>query len=231
MTREARAGSGARRPEGGLRVFARAALACALGASGCGMPPSTAPIDFRVAAAPGDDPWTGASALQVLVEQNGTSVSDRTFPIATSHLDVGPLPFGDGFAIRVDAVGAGVTLARGLSFPFDVRDGVPTRRPDVLVGRLGAFVRPMADTQAVPSRPDTTVVGLAVTADGALLATASGSLYVYTAHAASGDASLREVAHVPDRAGARWVSMEQGRLLAVGGAVGGAELSMRTVRR
>ena len=201
----------------------RDALALILGllaaiAAGCDSGPSVAP---RIVHAPGADPYLGASALALTVLRNDEAIVVEQFPPDARALSFGPIPFGqdgDRFVIRVEALasaGAAATpfvLSSGRSFPFVVRaSGSQEGNADVYVGRLGAFEVPIA---AVPS---SAVRLVAKDAGGALIATDDGTIYRWTQHSAP-DAlpALEPAATIVEAAGARWVALGTGDLLAVG---------------
>ena len=196
------------------------AVVVALGLAACGPDDSYPEVPFRVLTAPGDEPWRGASEIVLSLEQSGATlaIAPSRFPVGATRLELKSPVFGRSLAFLVEAVDGDLVLARGRSFPFDFDPAPPTRRPDVLVARVGLFVSPLAD---VPSAP---IVAAIATTDGALLPTSTGDLLRYTSHdpALDGAASLRVVAHA--RPSAVWADLGGGLVLAVGGATGGATL-------
>lgn len=202
---------------------AGAALAAIFAASACGGGEETM-VDLRIRPAPGEMPFAGASELRLFVEQDQAIVHEETLRAGTRRFDFGPVPLGEGFVLHAEAIGGGLVLARGRSFPFDVSPAGATHRPDVLIGSLGRFARPIDPATAPPgSLPDARVVAASATDTGAVLATSTGSIYEYVAHDAIG-ASFTRLARIGEREGATWASLPRGRLLAIGGAIGGATL-------
>jgi hypothetical protein len=193
--------------------------ACSSWASGCDA--GTTSVAVQVVTAPGDDPFVGATDLVISIEQAGLSdpVASGIFPITDSRGRLGPLEYGEGFAVRVEATASDVVFARGRSFPFDVTGDEPTVRPHVLVGVLGRFVVPLPGQDLGDE-----VAGMAVTPEGALIATVSGDVFVYHQHGQDGAATMSSVDVARERAGAAWVDVGGGLLLGVGGAEAGASL-------
>ena len=187
-----------------------------------------AAIDFRIVHATDDDPYAGGGSLVVGLQQvGGTQVQrELSYPIDVESGEAPLVPDGDGWLfsveVRAEAPSGGTfTLASGRSFPFSVRDAAsPADRPDVLLGSLGRFVTPTEE-----ALPDAAVVAAPIEG-GALIATEEGALFQYDAHEPSRDgaARLAHVTTVAERAGAHWLSMGAGLLLAVGGAEPGASL-------
>jgi len=194
--------------------------------AGCGAEASPTPVPFRVVTPIDVDPREGGTELRVAIEQVGQAdpIAEHSFPVDTSVLSVGPVPYGTGYSFRVDVLAGEFVYAKGRSLPFDILSDAPlAERPDVFLGRVGVFERPTEDPP-----PDDRVVGGVADASGALLATASGRLYRYRIHDPAperdGEPSLGVVRQVSIRAGATWAPMGPGRLLAVGGSSAGAIL-------
>ena len=187
-----------------------------------------AAIDFRIVHASDDDPYAGGASLVVGLQQvGGTQLqSELSFPIDADSGEAPLVPDGDGWVFRVEVrapapSGGRFALANGRSFPFSVRDGTPPAdRPDVLLGSLGRFLTPTEDALPIAA------VAAAPIEGGALIATVEGDLFRYRAHDASRDgaAALSHVTAVPERAGAHWIAVGAGLLLAVGGVEPGASL-------
>ncbi len=202
-----------------LGVVALSALGLLVGAASCtDAPPLDVP--FSLVFAPGDDPLLGVSALVLEVERDGEVVARARAGLDATSLPLPALPFAPGYRLRVEAVDGALVLARGTSFPFTVDERGATPPPHVFLGRLGRAVAPLGQAGA---RPDGAVLGLAPTADGAVLVSTEGTVYVYRQHdGPDGLPSLTVRAHLPGRAWAAWVDLGDGRLLGVGGATAGA---------
>jgi hypothetical protein len=202
------------------RCATRATLAAFVLTLACAQPAALAP---RVVHGLDDAPYLGADSVVVSVERAGVQIDGASvrIPHGATSFELEGVPFGEDLALRVESRIGDVVLARGRSFPFDyaAADRPPSRAPDVFLGTLGRFARPL--------ETDRTIVALAPTTDGALLATIEGEILAYEAHGApDGSARLVPLGTVPERAGASWAALDPpaGHLLGVGGAERGASL-------
>lgn len=182
-----------------------------------------APIAPRVVHGTDDEPFRGADALFVAVEQNGVELDGATtrVPVPATAFELDGVPFGRGLTLRVETRLGDVVLARGRSFPFDYPSfaEAPAVPPDVFIGTLGRFASALATDRAI--------VALAPTERGALAVTREGEALVYEPHGApDGSARLVSAGVVAGRDGAQWVALAgiEGVMLGVGGSSAGATL-------
>ncbi|NOY94616.1 MAG: hypothetical protein GXP55_25845 [Deltaproteobacteria bacterium] len=207
MRREARS-SGTRRATLCLLGVGLVLQACAADVAG---------VPLRITHAPEQDPFRDATELSLRFSRAGVLERQQSFPADTQSLDLGVLAFGEDLQIELVVLAGEFEIARGASFPFRVQPSSPPPRVDVHVGRLERF------TDAGVEPLDGPVMGSSAGPSGALVATAKGTLYRYDAHApADGRPQLTRLAAYVELAGASWLALADGGLLAVGGDLGRA---------
>ncbi|MDH5492393.1 MAG: hypothetical protein OEY14_10605 [Myxococcales bacterium] len=184
---------------------------------GCG---DLVDVPVRLTHAPEQEPLLDAAELVFSLEQGGVVLLEQRFGPDPAALDLGPLSYGTNFRLRLEIFTSGGHLwSRGRSLPFDVLEGEPAPRVDLHLGLTGRF----SDAGIAP--PDGRIVGLAATPEGALVATAAGSLFTYVHHApADGRPRLVWLFTDPSLSGASWIDAGSARMLAVGGVPPGARL-------
>jgi len=176
-----------------------------------------ASVPLRITHGAEEDPFADATELSLSFSRGGVLEREERFPVDTSTLDLGVLPFGADLRVELSVLAGEFEISRGASFPFAVQASAPPPRVDLYVGRVGRF------TDAVVEPLDSLVVGLGPNAAGALVATASGTLYRYDAHAPlDGRPVLTRLAAYRELSGASWLALDDGGLLAVGGDRGRA---------
>jgi hypothetical protein len=201
-------------------------VAFVLASPGCSDGARVVAVGFHIVTAPGDDAFLGSRELAFTVEQDGVvgPVAEQRYPIFDRSGSLPSVPFGRSFSVLVEGVAGDVVLARGRSFPFDVLDGEPAPHPDVFVGRLGRFVSPVRRSD--DPEPGAAVAQVVSTDSGASIAYADGAIWRYVAHVpeSDGQAGLDRIEQRESLAGATWITLDHGRMLAVGGPDGGAAL-------
>jgi len=188
-------------------------ICCTLLACGCA--PEVARVPVRITHGVEEEPFLGATDLSLQFFRGDVLEREAHFSPDATSFDVGVLNFGTALRMKLDVFAGEFVISHGGSFPFEVQASSPPPRVDLHVGRLGRFT----DAQVEPL--DDEVVGASAGLGGALLATKRGTLYRYASHdPSSGRPVLTRLAAHPDLAGASWVGLPDGGLVAVGGNVG-----------
>lgn len=181
-------------------------------------------VEFRIVDAVDQDPFAGATDVTLSVRaQDGTTLRSWRFDPLDPRGTLDPLPVGDDMVLVVETRAGGRTLARGRSFPFDLRRRGTLPHPDVFLGRIGRFSTPLTETPAT-ARP----LAIAATEYGAIWIDEIGDVYRFDLHDRSGVAVVRGepalslVASYPSLSDAAFTALPDGALFGIGGAEGRA---------
>lgn len=163
-------------------------------------------LSFSVTRDALEDPFPGATAVEVSVRQDGVRLPRAVARTALSGEPFATpvVPFGTGYTLRVDVLDGELLLARGTSATFATQRSEQGALPDVFVAPLGRFAQ-------LATRSAPTPVAAARVGDALVVGNADGSVSRVDAHTALTDELLAPAA------GRRFVALPSGLLVTTGG--------------